>query len=292
MEHIFEHTLLESFKVVIVVFIFNIIFSYYENYITNKLLKNNKKVNPITGALFGLIPQCGISVISSDLYVKQHITTGTIIAVFIACSDEAIPIILSNPDKAISVLPLLLLKFIIGFAVGFFVDFIFKKNLDEVREHHENCHHVEEIKIGCCNHEINNDDESKLHKYFYHPLIHAFKLFIYVLAINLVFETIIYLIGEKTFVDILENNKYFTPIYATLIGLIPNCASSVIITDLYIMGRLSFGTTLSGLITNAGLGMIVLLKNKNMIKKTIVIIAILVLTALVSGYVINLIFGF
>ena len=89
-----------------------------------------------------------------------------------------------------------------------------------------------------------------------------------------------------------KNNKYFTPIYATLIGLIPNCASSVIITNLYIMGQISFGATIAGLITNAGLGMIVLLKNKNMIKKTIVIISILVLTALVSGYVINLIIGF
>lgn len=292
MEHIFEHALLESFKVVIVVLIFNIIFSFFENYITNKLLKNNKKVNPVTGALFGLIPQCGISVISADLYVKQHLTTGTIIAVFIACSDEAIPIMLSNPDKAISVLPLLLIKFVIGFVVGFLVDLILKNNLNIVREHYKNCNHVEEIKIGCCNHEINNDDESKLHKHFYHPLIHTLKLFLYVLAINLLFETIIYLIGEETFINILQNNKYFTPIYATLIGLIPNCASSVIITDLYIMGQLSFGTTLAGLITNAGLGMVVLLKNKNMIKKTIVIIAILVLTALVSGYVINLIFGF
>lgn len=292
MGHVFQHALLESLKIVIVVLIFNILFSCFENYITRKLLKNNKKVNPITGALFGLIPQCGVSVISADLYVKQHLTTGTIIAVFIACSDEAIPMILSNLDKSLSVIPLVLLKFVIGFVVGFLVDYILRKNRDEVAEHHNNCNHVEEIKIGCCNHEINNSEESKLHKHFIHPLIHAIKLFIYVLVINLIFETIIYLIGEESFVNILQNNKYFTPIYATLIGLIPNCVSSVIVTDLYIMGRLSFGTTLAGLITNAGLGMIVLLKNKNMIKKTIVIIAILVLTALVSGYVINLIFGF
>ena len=292
MKHVLEHAILDSLNVIVVVFIFNILLSFFENYITNKLLKNNKKVNPATGALFGLIPQCGISVISADLYVKEHLTMGTIVAVFIACSDEAVPIILSDPNKALSVLPLLLLKFVIGFVVGFLVDFIYRKNINKVDEHHKHCHHELEVKIGCCNHEINNEEESKLQRHLFHPLLHTLKLFIYIFTINFIFGAIIFLIGEETFINILQNNKYFTPIYATIIGLIPNCASSVIITDLYIMGQLSFGTTLAGLIANAGLGMVVLLKNKNMIKKTIVIIAILVLTALVSGYVINLIFGF
>jgi hypothetical protein len=290
--HVFEHSLIDSLKVIIFVLIFNVLLSFFENFIINKLLKNNKKVNSATGALFGLIPQCGVSVISADLYVKEHLTMGTIIAVFIACSDEAVPIILSDPSKILSVLPLLLLKFVIGFVVGFLVDFICRKNRESVQKHHKHCHHQPEIKIGCCHHEINNDDESKLHRHLIHPLLHTLKLFIYIFAINLLFGTIIYFVGEETFINVLQNNKYFTPLYATIIGLIPNCASSVIITDLYIMGRLSFGTTLAGLITNAGLGMVVLLKNKNMIKKTIVIIGILVLTALVSGYVINLIFGF
>ena len=291
MEHVFLHSLLESLNVLVFVFIFNILLSFFETYLTNKL-ENNHKINPLSGALFGLIPQCGVSVISADLYVKNHLTLGTILAIFIACSDEAIPIILSSKEKSLYVLPLLLSKIIIGFVVGFLVDLIYKKSREKVHKHHQECEHEHEVKVGCCHHEINSDDESKIHKHLIHPILHSLKLFTYIFIINFLFGTIIYYVGEETIESILQNNKFFTPIYATMIGLIPNCASSVIITDLFINGNLSFGSTLAGLITNAGLGMIVLLKNKNMIKKAIVIIGILVLTGLVSGYIFNLIFGF
>lgn len=291
MEHVFLHSLLDSLKIIAFVFLFNIILSFFESYFTNKLAKS-KNINPATGALFGLIPQCGVSVIGADLFVKEHISLGTIIAVFIACSDEAIPIILSSGEKSLSVVHLVILKFIIGLVVGFLVDIIYKKSKEKVLNHHDECHHEHEVKVGCCNHDINNTEESKIHKHLIHPVLHSLKLFLYIFLINFAFGVIIHLIGEDSFKSILQNNKFFTPLYATIIGLIPNCASSVIITDLFIKGQLTFGATLSGLITNAGLGMIVLFKNKKMIKKTIVIIAILVLTALVSGYVINLIFGF
>lgn len=291
MDHVFIHALIDSLKILAFIFAFNVILSFFEAKLTKKLSKQNK-TSPLTGSFFGLIPQCGVSVVAADLYIKTHITLGTIIAIFIACSDEAIPIILSEPSKALSVLPLLLLKVTIGFVVGFLVDLIYSKTKEHVHEHKEHCNHQEEIKVGCCNHEINSDEETKIHRHLVHPIIHSLKLFLYVFVINFIFGTIIYLIGEETFVNILNNNKFFTPLYATMIGLIPNCASSVIITDLYVMGNLSFGATLAGLISNSGLGLLVLLKNKKMIKKTIVIISILVLTSLVSGYVINLIFGF
>lgn len=291
MDHVILHALLDSLKILAFIFVFNVILSFLEVCFTNKLAKSNK-INPLTGSLIGLIPQCGVSVISADLYVKEHLSLGTIVAVFIACSDEAVPIILSNPDKAFSVFPLLLIKFIIGFVIGYLIDIVYRKSVSEVHNHKHDCHHEVEVKVGCCHHEINNLEESKLHRHLIHPIFHSLKLFVYIFLINFIFGTIIYLIGEETFVNILQNNKYFTPIYATLIGLIPNCASSVIITDLYIMGQLSFGTTLAGLITNAGLGMVVLLKNKKMIKKAMVIMSILVLTSIVSGYVINLIIGF
>ena len=291
MDHVFLDALIDSLKVLVFIFVFNVLLSFVESLLTNKISKSNK-INPLTGSLFGLIPQCGVSVISADLYIKEHITLGTIIAIFIACSDEAVPIILSTPDKALYVLPLLLSKVIIGFVVGFLADLIYQKSKEKVHNHHHECTHQEEIKVGCCNHDINNLEESKIHKHLIHPLLHSFKLFAYIFLINFLLGTIIFYIGEDTLTNILKNNKYFTTLYATIIGLIPNCASSVIITNLFINGNLSFGATLAGLITNAGLGLVVLFKNKKMIKKTIVIMGILVLTALVSGYVINLIFGF
>ena len=291
LEHVFLHSLIDSLKILVFVFVFNILLSFIETYFTNKLEKSHK-INPFSGALFGLIPQCGVSVIGADLFIKRHITLGTIVAIFIACSDEALPIILSSQEKAFYVLPLLVAKMIIGFVVGFLIDLVYTKSKEKVHKHIEECEHEHEIKTGCCHHEINNLEEGKIHKHLIHPLLHSFKLFVYIFLINFIFGVIIHYVGEETIETILQNNKFFTPIYATIIGLIPNCASSVIITNLFINGNISFGSTLAGLITNAGLGMIVLFKNKNMIKKTIVIMGILVLTALVSGYVFNLIFGF
>ena len=291
MDHVLLDALLDSLKVLLFVFIFNFLLSFFEDKLTKKI-ENSNKINPLTGSIIGLIPQCGVSVISADLYVKNHITLGTIVAVFIACSDEAIPMILSESDKIIYLIPLILIKLFIGLAVGFLVDLIYKKSKEKVLSHKEECEHEHEVKIGCCNHEINSGHVSKIKRYFIHPLIHSLKLFIYIFVFNLIFGTIIYFVGENNFTNILESNKYFTPIYATMIGLIPNCASSVLITNMFIGGKLSLGTTIAGLITNSGLGILVILKNKKMIKKAIVIMTILVLTALVSGYVINLIFGF
>ena len=109
MDHVLLHSLLDSLKILGFVFVFHVLLSFFEPVLTKKLSKDNK-ANPLTGSLFGLIPQCGVSVIGADMYLKSHITMGTLLAIFIACSDEAIPIILSEPSKALSVLPILLLK--------------------------------------------------------------------------------------------------------------------------------------------------------------------------------------
>ena len=99
---VFLDSFIDSLKVLAFIFVFNVLISFFETFFTNKLIKN-KKINPFTGSLFGLIPQCGVSVVSADLYVKEHITLGTIIAIFISCSDEALPIILSSDKKLKSV---------------------------------------------------------------------------------------------------------------------------------------------------------------------------------------------
>ena len=131
-EHIFLHSLLESIRIVAFVFTFNVLLSFVETYFTDKFAKNSK-INPLTGSLFGLIPQCGVSVIGADLYVKNHITLGTIIAIFIACSDEAIPIILSSDKKAIYIIPLILCKIIIGCVVGYLIDLIYRISKEKVQ---------------------------------------------------------------------------------------------------------------------------------------------------------------
>lgn len=281
---VFIDSLLDSLKVVIIVLLFNILLSFFEAVLAEKLQKN-KKVSPLLGAAFGLIPQCGFSIIASDMYLKQHITMGTLLAVFIACSDEALPILLSNPNKLSAVLPLIVIKFILGFLVGFSVDLLMSKAKHAVDEHHNHCSHVKEIHVGCCHHDIDNEKESKISHHLIHPLFHSLKIFGYIFIINFLFGTIIFLVGEDSIVSLLQKSRWFSPLIATMIGLIPNCASSVIITNLFLLDGISFGACLSGLIVNAGLGMIYLLKSKHNQKNTAIIFAILVSTALIAGYI-------
>ena len=280
---VFIDSLLDSLKIVLVVFIFNIIFSFFEAKLSS-LLEKNKKVSPFLGALFGMVPQCGFSIIASDLYLKKHITIGTIIAIFIACNDEALPILFTATDRIWQVILLIVCKFVLGFAVGFLVDCIFSKNKKDVKEHYKHCEHTPEIHHGCCHHEIDNEKESFLHSHILHPLIHSLKIFIYIFVINMLFGALIYFIGEDSIVNFLTQNKYLSPLFAIIIGLIPNCASSVLIANLFVLNALPFGACLSGLIVNAGLGSIYILKSKEHRKDFFIIIGFLIMTALIAGY--------
>lgn len=282
----------ESIVVFFVAFAIYIILSFIEDKVA-KVLSNKNKLSPLIGASIGLIPQCGLGVVSADLYHKKHITMGTIIALFIACSDEALPIMLSSGKKSLYVLPLFLSKFVIAFAVGFIVDIIRNKENQKVHIHLHHCEHEEEIHVGCCKHNIEEDHkESKLHHHLIHPVLHSLKIFAYVFAINLVFGVIIYFIGKETLIDVLNSNKYIQPLFAVLIGIIPNCSASVIITEVYLLGGISFGSCLAGLIMNAGLGLACLFKNKENIKNSFVIFAILFATSIIAGYLTCLFTGF
>lgn len=283
--------LLDSLKAFAIALVFHIILSFIEDKISKKL-EHSKKYGPLIGSSVGLIPQCGISVVSADLYIKEHITIGTLLAVFIACSDEALPILFSNPDKIGYAFLLLGMKFIIALGIGYLVDFILKKRRDLVKEHFHHCHHQEEIHVGCCGHEIDNTEENTWHKHLVHPLIHTLKLFIYVFIVTLIFGSIIYFIGEDKVNTFIDSNKYLAPLFSSIIGLVPNCASSVIITELYISSRIGLGALLGGLIVNAGLGIFYLLKKDKNKKKVLMMILFLFLIANLFGYLVSLIMGF
>ncbi len=267
-----------------------VIISFCETWIS-KQLERSRGLSPLLGSLFGLIPQCGFSVVASDLYLKDRISMGTLIAVFIACSDEALPIFLSNPSTALDALPLLGIKFVLGFVVGYAVDLIYRPKRKEIPQE-EIQKENQEVHIGCCKHEIDDENESKMHKHLVHPLIHSLKIFGYVLAVNIIFSLVLHYIGEDNLNAFLTQNKYLSPLYSTIIGLIPNCVSSVIISELFINGSISFGAALSGLIVNAGLGMLILLKDRKAVKKTLAVFLITFSVAIIAGYVACLIVGF
>lgn len=281
-EEIIFDTLKDSLLVFCFVFLVHLIISYFENNLSNFLVRR-KKTGPLFGSIFGLVPQCGTSVIGADLYLKKYISLGTLIAVFLSCSDEAfIALLASGSERTFMIVPLIGIKFVVGFFIGIVVDLVFRKQdinyIDKEIEHHT-CH-------------VHDKENSYLHQHLMHPLLHSLEIFLYVLVINLVIGFIIAGVGEDNFKAFLDTNKYLTPLFACIIGLIPNCSSSLLLTELFVSNNLSFGALCGGLLVNSGLGMMVLIKNRRSWKNVFLILAICLFVALVSSYVICLINGF
>lgn len=275
----------DSLKIFGLIFIIYVLIEFIEEFISEKLSKANK-LGPVLGGAIGLIPQCGFSVVAADLYSKKQISMGTILAIFIATSDEAIPIIFSYPNKILALLPLILIKFVVACAIGYLVDFVNKKQKISFA-----CNLEDEDHIGCCGHHIEGH-ESNVDKFLFHPLMHSYKIFLYILGANLIFGTIVHFVGEDNLANFLANFKYLSPLFAVLIGLIPNCASSVILSELFVLGRIGFGACLGGLVCNAGLGLLFLYKQNKNAKQNLAITGILISTAIIVGYAVSLILWF
>ena len=283
---LFLDILLDSLKdsvlIFAFVFLFHVILSFIETPVSNFLIKR-KKTSPIFGSLFGLIPQCGTSVIAADLYVKKYITVGTLIAVFLSCSDEALIVLISDwSTKSLAVFPLMGIKLAAGIIFGLLIDLIIR------HQHIEEVDHIEEEK-ECHTHHHEN---TPAHAHLIHPLIHSLKILAYVFVINLALGLIIGFVGQDAFNSFMSTNKYLAPLFASIIGLIPNCASSVFVSELYLSGTLSFGALLAGLLVNSGLGIMILFKEYKSLKKTFVIMGVCFAIAVILGYITCLVSGF
>lgn len=282
-------TLIDSAKVFGIAFLIYFLLTFFESKIA-KLLEGKKKVAPVFGSLAGVIPQCGISVVGADLYNKSHITIGTLIAIFIACSDEAMPIILGDfTGKWWMIFPLLVVKIIGGTLVGILVDLLFARKNKVVDEHLHHCDHEEEVHVGCCNHSIEEEHEthSWAHEHLIHPLIHSLKIFAYTFVLSFLFGLLVKFIGEETLASFLSRDGamyWLTPIFAVIVGLIPNCASSVLISQLFVGGMLPFGALVAGLCCNAGLGPMILFRKKENLGKAFLILGITIGAAIILGY--------
>ena len=283
-------SLKDSLSVFVFVFITYIVLSFFESKLVNKLRKGNG-VNPFFASLFGLIPQCGVSVIAADLYSKKYLSIGSLIALFLACSDEGIIILLTS-SRALAAIPLILSKLIIGVSVGFFIDLLIKKNL-VVKDKSKSEENVTNIECNCAYCVVEEEEEiTRFDIHIWYPFIRSLKIVGVVFLLNLLFGFVVYLIGENNIHTFLEFNKYLSPLFATIIGLIPNCASSIIITNLYVNSAISFGSLLSGLLVNAGMGMLIIFKRRDMIKDNIIVLSILIVTSILFGYIASFIIGF
>lgn len=281
--------ILDSFHILpllfIVFFIIELIEFFYSEKI-NSFMKKSEKSAPLIGSLAAIIPQCGFSVIASTLYIRRFITKGTLIGIYLATSDEAIPILLANPTHTHLVVPVVGLKLFIGILAGYLIDFILKdkKYIPIVEEaDSDNDLHADE---GCCHHSVSHRRKREL---IYHPLKHTFNIFIFILLITILLNFVLAVYAEHSVLHLLLGKvKILEPIITAFVGLIPNCAVSIALTMLLIKGSISFGAVMSGLLSNAGLGILVLCRHNENYKDTLKIISILLCISIVSGLLIQI----
>jgi len=253
---------------------------------------------PLFGALAGIFPQCGFSVIATALYTQRLLTAGTLLAVYLSTSDEALPIILSNPEKIGVIAPLVLTKLAIALVCGYAVDAIFHKDSRKVFSHitdylrgkddKDHRHETALEEQACCGHSA--DAASKKFKpaeILVHPIVHTLKIFVFIFAASLAINIFIDRVSGESIAGIFASLGFLSPVLAALVGLIPNCAASVAITELYLKGLLTYGATIAGLCASAGLGILVLIKEEKEKRNIIRIIAILLGTSIASGLAIQ-----
>lgn len=302
--------LIDTLKVLPLLFIVYMLLEFLEyrgvmKFEHSKFLKG--KASPVFGSLFGCVPQCGFSVISTDLYSEKKISIGALIAVYVATSDEAIPIMIAEVDAIPQMLLLIAVKFVMAIVIGYLAMFlygkIFKNNENAVTVSAENLkssekvntenHEHDELKTeehkhishGCCKHDLEQQRFDWLH-----PILHCLKISAFILIVNIILGVAIYYITEERLIAFLEKSSAFQPLFAVIIGLIPNCVSSLVITELFLAGGLSFGSIVAGLSVNAGLGLVVLFKQNKNWKENLFIILMLIIPSLIIGYGIHLLF--
>ncbi|MCM1371082.1 MAG: arsenic efflux protein [Clostridium sp.] len=275
MKDILIDTLIDGLKLLPFLFLTFLLMEYIEHKLSNKtkdIIQKSGRFGPIIGSILGVFPQCGFSVSATNLYAARVITLGTLISIYLSTSDEMLPLLISNGTSINIILPIVLLKVVIGMFFGFIIDLIFRKTENE--HIHDFC---EEEHCDC---------KSSI---FLSTLKHTLNTFLFILLVTFILNLVIHFIGEENLGNIILKNGFLGPIFSSLIGLIPNCASSVIITELYLNGVITFGSMLSGLLTGSGVALLVLFKVNKNLKENFKILSIIYLIGVISGIVAELI---
>ncbi len=239
----------------------------------NNALRKSGKLGPIIGSLLGCIPQCGFSVFSANLYSGGVIGVGTLLAVFLSTSDEAIIIMLSSPDKKGEILKLIAVKVLVAILFGYIITLIEKIHPAPKKQVEDLCK-----ECGC------EEEEGIFKPALHHTVKIYFFLLVVIFALNLCVE----LIGMERLSSFLLSNSIFQPLVAALIGLVPNCAASIVITELYLEGAISFASVIAGLCTGAGAGLIVLFRENKNVKENLLITLTLYVVAATAGMILEL----
>lgn len=276
---IFVDAIIDSIKILPFLFITYLIMEYIEHKTSDKTkesIKKSGKFGPLIGSVLGIFPQCGFSVAATNLYAARIITLGTLIAVYLSTSDEMIPILISESVPLDVIFKILGIKLVVGIIAGFAIElFINLKNNGKKEDNKI---------IDLCENEHCHCEKGLLSS----SLKHTFSILGFIFIITLIINTLIFIIGEDKLSSLVLNQPILGPVIAGVIGLIPNCAASVIITELYLEGLISVATMISGLLVSAGVGLIVLFKVNKNIKQNIKIMLLLYSIGVTSGIVLEL----
>ncbi|MDO4459409.1 MAG: putative manganese transporter [Clostridia bacterium] len=267
--------LLDTLKTLPFLFGAYLLIEYLEHKASDKISASLTKLGhfgPIGGAVLGTIPQCGFSVAAANFFTERDITPGTLIAVFIATSDEAIPVLIAHPEMASSLWKLILIKVVFAIVAGFITDICFRKafSVKKNAKLHDDC---EKEQTG----------NSILHN----AIKHSAQIFVFIFIVNVILCLMFYYIGEDSIAKLFMSESIFQPFLTALIGFIPNCAASVVLTELFVNGSISLGSLVAGLSTGAGLGLAVLFKTNKSMKENFTVMGILYVLAALVGLGIN-----
>ncbi len=269
--HFIEHITIDTLKLVPFLFLTYLVMEALEHKAgekTHNVVKKAGRLGPVVGSLAGAVPQCGFSAAASNLYAGRVITLGTLMAIYLSTSDEMLPIMISEKVPVATILGILGIKVFVGMMAGLLIDVVLSGRGDDHHHIHEmcedeNCHCEQGILVSA--------------------LIHTLHITIFILLINFMLELLLNTIGEEVLGQMILNKPVIGQLIAGLVGLIPNCASSVVITRLYLEEALSLGAMMSGLLVNAGIGVLILFRVNKDRKENIKIVCLLYVIGVLAG---------
>ena len=277
---ILQDALIDTVKLLPFLFLTYLIMEYIEHKTSKKVkekIKKSGKYGPILGGIVGIFPQCGFSVSATNLYAARVITLGTLMSVYLATSDEMLPILISEAMPISTILTILGIKLFIAILAGIIIDVVIRKIKKEKIEDEK----IQEI----CDHEHCHCEKG----IFSSAIKHTVNIFIYIIVTTLIINFLIHLIGEENIINIISKNIILGPIISGIVGLIPNCASSVIITELYVENIIIMPILIWGLLVNAGVGILVLFRTNKNVKQNVKIVSLLYVIGVICGLLLEII---
>lgn len=287
--HVIEHSLWDTLRILPFLFLTYLVMEYLEHKTQEKskqIMKKSGKLGPLLGSITGIVPQCGFSAAAASLYSGGVITVGTLLAIFLSTSDEMLPIFISEAVPVAVILKILGLKVLLATVSGFVIDALWKFGGRKRREHEEHHHihkeHHEKDIHDLCEHEHCRCEEGSILK---SAMLHTIQIISFIFLVTVAITLVVELVGEAQIGAIISSQPILGVFLSALVGMIPNCAASVVITQLYLAGVLGAGQMIAGLLTGTGVGILVLFRTNSGIRENLGILGILYGTGVFWGIV-------